>query len=1247
MTNKVFPSRKNLLHGAVAAIIGASMTAGYSPQAWAQQQAAQPTQQQAAEEDDDDLEEVVVTGSRIVRRDLETNSPLLTIEMQQFEDSAFISVEEALNDLPQFMAGGVGMSSAAMTTLQGANGLEGGLGSGDSFNSTLLPNNAQALGVVVPGAANVNLRGLGANRSLTLIDGHRAMPLNASMIVDLNTIPSIAMGGVEVITGGASAVYGADALAGVTNIKFRDNYEGMRLVAKGGRNEVGDGDEYQLGALVGARFGDGRGSVLIGMEYNKRRESLWSERDFHREMMDSKYSSSGDYGFAWDPYYSSSATAVGAINTFQNAWNGGPPSQAAIATVMAGNTCPTGVACIATAAGVPHAGNGWAFNPDGTIYTRSSQVVTGTGATALTTYYGPQGYNQNRTASPGSPNEITCTFATPVGAGNISADPNFAGEPCNPQVNRADYDKWLTLPRDSYSMFGRATFDITDSTEAYANFHVASSSTFTRREPAPLLGGFGVNIPFDSNADGNETYLPSLNPTTGATRPEYRTGGTKGTTCGPTGGCTMAQAYPVPAELRTLLESRTGATIGTTGANATNPFRGLNECNEYTLATAGTPGAQTNPNGGALYTTQVNPDTGRPVNSCGPNSGWQLNQQPGWLPPRGTDNTANLYQIALGVRGDLGISDWTWDLYTSHGTSETQTNYVGFQSIRNYMSILAAPNYGKGYSVTGPASKFYTCTSGANPFDPTLKVSQDCIDAIVISPVDRNTMQQRIWEAGMQGHVMDLPGGEVRGSMGYTYRWNAFAFTPDSLVDRHYVADYSAGAFGSGDLDSQVSVKEVYGELLIPLLSDLPLIDSLELELGARYSEYSTGQEVSTYKILGSWSPDEWVRIRGGYNRAERAPNMSELYSTPNGSAQFGSIPTDPCRNATANAVFFPGPTNGTTLNNTDTTDPAFRAKLQALCAAHINAWGGNNASEFHADPVGWNVAGGGALVIGNPDLRNEQGDTWTLGAAFTSPFEHPLLESLTGTVDWYRARVTDPVELLQMTNIVNSCYNMNGLNPTFALDDPKGYCSLIERDPGTGGITRAYIQYTNQGRLQIEGIDLNVRWNAATADIGLGMLPGSVSLNTNINFLLEQTQRYGVDFLGDYTGFGGASKFRASSGLTYAWDRHRVTLSWIYRDGTDTATAFGATANATGTVAPTLLKNGQLQGYEASHTFNLTASTMVYDTNVSLTVSNLLNTEPSYGGYDIRDPRNGFGSINPFDDQFGRRYSFNVSKEF
>ena len=213
-------NRRWLIQTAVAAAIAGSIATSSNA---AEAARANSTSDKKTESQ---LEEITVTGSRIVRRDLESNSPLTTVDKEKLEDNTFISVEEALNDLPQFMVGGVNNSSASVTSLQSANALDGGRGSGDAFNGSLL-DPAGTIGQVVPGAANVNLRGLGANRSLTLINGHRGMPSNASMTVDLNTIPTIAIGNIEVITGGASAVYGADALAGVTNIKLRDNYEGL------------------------------------------------------------------------------------------------------------------------------------------------------------------------------------------------------------------------------------------------------------------------------------------------------------------------------------------------------------------------------------------------------------------------------------------------------------------------------------------------------------------------------------------------------------------------------------------------------------------------------------------------------------------------------------------------------------------------------------------------------------------------------------------------------------------------------------------------------------------------------------------------------------------------------------------------------------------------------------------------------------------------------------------------------------
>src|SRR5690606_20466502 len=367
-------------------------------------------------------------------------------------------------------------------------------------------------------------------------------------------------------------------LAGVTNIRFREDFEGVSLRVRGGTNEVGDGDEHQIGALIGANFAGGRGNVMIGMEYSNRREALWKERGFFREVMNSPYSNSGDFLFGWDPYYSSGAN-FGTQNAVQGAWNGNAPSTDAILQVFGDRTCTDGsgpVNCVASSTNAPF-GGGWYFNADGTLYTRSSQ--TGGGGVP-TVYHGPQSFNNLPASGPSieNPFETTCTFTT-LGT---SADPNFMGEQCNPTLNRVDYGRWLASPRDAYNLFGRATFDITDGLELYSNFHFASSKTYTRREPAPILGGFNVVIPFDSQLDGEQVYLPSLDPATGQTVSSYLPGGIHGTSCAPTGGCTMSQVFPVPPELRALLESRPDQTWG-----AGSPFEGLSRCHIYNLLPPG------------------------------------------------------------------------------------------------------------------------------------------------------------------------------------------------------------------------------------------------------------------------------------------------------------------------------------------------------------------------------------------------------------------------------------------------------------------------------------------------------------------------------------------------------------------------------------------------------------------------------------------------------------------------------------
>jgi iron complex outermembrane recepter protein len=263
---------------------------------------------------------------------------------------------------------------------------------------------------------------------------------------------------------------------------------------------------------------------------------------------------------------------------------------------------------------------------------------------------------------------------------------------------------------------------------------------------------------------------------------------------------------------------------------------------------------------------------------------------------------------------------------------------------------------------------------------------------------------------------------------------------------------------------------------------------------------------------------------------------------------------------------------------------------------------------------------------------------------AFSSPFEHALLRRISGTVDWYEARVTDPIEVQQTSQIVNSCYNVNGLNPGYSLSDPEGFCGLIERDPTSGAIVRVYNTFGNQGKLVIRGVDMSVRWTATMEDLGLASLPGTLSVSVNGNFLVDQIQRYGAAGTDDFAGFGGASRIRANTGVSYNWSRHRVQLTWQYRQGTQTASNFATTLSADQQSGPNLHRNPIFAGYHTSNMFNATVGSRFGKVNASVSINNLLNTKPQPGGYDLRDPRAGFGNFSPFDDLVGRRYSLNLS---
>ncbi len=211
---------------------------------------------QQATEEAKSVEKVTVTGSRIKQRDFKSISPIATVGAKDIALTGSVNVESLLNELPQVVPG-----------------------------LTVTSNNPS-----LNGFATADLRGLGPGRTLVLINGRRANPSDRSGAVDLNTIPSALIDRVELITGGASAVYGADAVAGAINFIMKDDFEGVQLSASRAQAEDGMSPSTSVDGAIGGTFDGGRGSLMAGFQYYSRQAAGAGERNW-----------TGSRGLALDP----------------------------------------------------------------------------------------------------------------------------------------------------------------------------------------------------------------------------------------------------------------------------------------------------------------------------------------------------------------------------------------------------------------------------------------------------------------------------------------------------------------------------------------------------------------------------------------------------------------------------------------------------------------------------------------------------------------------------------------------------------------------------------------------------------------------------------------------------------------------------------------------------------------------------------------------------------------------------------
>lgn len=664
-------------------------------------------------------EEIVVTGSRIARPNLTSNSPIAVVTGEETVQHADVTLDTFLNTLPQ-------ANPAGTTT---------------SNN----PGNG--------GQSNINLRGLGANRNLVLVDGRRPMSSGVDLSVDLNTIPQGLIERIEVITGGAGAAYGADAIAGVVNLILKDDFQGLEL--RGTYSDsfpAFDAREYQVSGLLGANFDDGKGNVAVSVEYSKRESLGKLERNFSQQAT----STTGTPPTGRLVVSSTNAPTAAAIQSVFGTYGVAPGS-------------------------VPLSGSRIGFNSNGTLF--------GVGV-----------FN--------TPEDVQHYLYDPNGLDAAAANQNFF-----PDFYSYNFDltNLLVLPLKRRSVFVRGNYEI----DPHAEIFMQGGYTEYTSQQGLAATPIGVRVQCPTGTNGLRARSPLVE-------------------CGnaPVGLIIPTTNPFIPADLMTILNSRTGDNPALVGSGATEPF----QISKRLL------------------------DTGLRISTF--------------------DN--KVLQGLVGLRGDI-TDRWRYETYYSWGRTTIDAAASGNVNVQNAQALVESPTGGT-----------ELCAGGFNPFG-IHSISQDCIDFLNETGFTKSTFTLRVAQGYVTGDVVDLPAGPLGLVLGAEKRWWKYDFDPGTLfgpIAGFNTADPAGGTNTFTDFFAEARVPLFKDQ---PFARNAEL-DFTFRRSKSDFNDIVNGvngepTSDNAYGVTGNWEPVDRIRLRGSYQHSVRAPNFVELFSGGGSFPQY----FDPC----------------------------------------------------------------------------------------------------------------------------------------------------------------------------------------------------------------------------------------------------------------------------------------------------------------------------------------------------------------
>lgn len=538
------------------------------------------------------------------------------------------------------------------------------------------------------------------------------------------------------------------------------------------------------------------------------------------------------------------------------------------------------------------------------------------------------------------------------------------------------------------------------------------------------------------------------------------------------------------------------------------------------------------------------------------------------------------YRYVLGVKGDLN-DNWNYDFAMQYGRvsfNQVQTGFFRTSAINQALNVVQTP--------TGPACA--NPTGGCVPYNifQLGGVTRAALDFLETPSTQNGNLFERIVNFNIGGDLTEYgvktpwANDGVGVSFGVEYRREQLDYAADFISSS---GDLNGSGGANPPVNGSFDVYEAFTEARIPLVQDAPFAKSLTAELAFRYSDYSTVGTTETYKIAGDWEPIDGLRIRGGYNRAVRAPHVLELYSPRN-------VTLDGSRDLCAG------------LSATNAAQQARIARCQeafGLTRAQVLAIEANPANQYNG------------LIGGNPNLDPEIADTYTVGFVYQPDF----LPGFNLTVDYFDITVKGYMGGYGADNIMDRCI-LNGDN---------SFCALIKRDAaGSLWLSQdGYVTDTtfNTGKLATTGVDINVGYRTDFETLGLGDL-GGIAVNFVGTYLdsLKFATLPGDPFTDCAGKYGTVCSVTAGLSSPNPEWRHKARLTWTtnleYGEWLKDVSVslqwrhFDSVKLDDPDGAPTDLKLG------ARDYFDLTASwTMRDNLNFRAGVNNLFDKDPPLNG--------------------------------